>query len=423
MNQHTESSNRPHHEVIIVGGGQAGLSVSYQLQKLGIDHRVFEKNRIGHSWREDRWDSFCLVTPNWQCRLPDFPYQGDDPQGFMLKDEIVEYIEAFARKVDAPIREGVAVRRVRRDKQGRLEVTTSDGEYTANHLVVATGGYDIPFIPAYAHSLPQHIVQVHTMHYRNPDQLPPGEVLVVGTGQSGVQIMEDLHLAGRKVHLAVGTAPRSPRMYRGRETTEWLYDLGFYELTVDRHPLGDEVRHKTNHYLTGRDRGHEIDLRKYALEGVKLYGSMANISGSRLEFQPDLTRNLDAADQVYLNIRNDIDRYIADNRIDAPEEPPFRKVWEPEFDPTHIDADEAGITSIVWAIGFKPDYRWIELPCFDGRGHPVFKRGITQVEGLYFIGLPWLNTWGSGRFLGIAEDSEFLAMEIAKRLSNRREAA
>jgi putative flavoprotein involved in K+ transport len=423
MKQHQNATPSVHYDVIIVGGGQAGLSVSYHLQKPGINHIVFEKNRVAHSWRADRWDTFCLVTPNWQCRLPDFPYQGNDPQGFMLKDEIVEYVEAFAQKVNAPLREGVAVTRVCRSKSGKLEVTTSEGQFSANHLVVATGGYDIPIVPDYAHSLPKHITQVHSMHYRNPAQLPPGEVLVVGSGQSGVQIVEDLHLAGRKVHLAVGSAPRSPRLYRGRETTEWLFDLGFYDLTVDRHPLGDEVRHKTNHYLTGRNGGHEIDLRKFALEGVRLYGSMANIRGARLEFRPDLTKNLDDADEIYVNIRNDIDRYIAENNIDAPVEPPFRKLWEPDFDPVSVDADEAGITSIVWAIGFRPDYSWIELPAFDGRGHPRFRRGITDVAGLYFIGLPWLNTWGSGRFLGIAEDAEYLAVEIAERLSSMRAAA
>ncbi|WP_256361224.1 MSMEG_0569 family flavin-dependent oxidoreductase [Methylomonas koyamae] len=391
-----------HYEVIVVGGGQAGLSVSYYLQKHGINHVVFEKNRIGHSWRHDRWDSFCLVTPNWQCRLPDFPYQGDDPQGFMLKHEIVEYVEAFAKKVNPPIMEGVSVNRVWRGKNSVLHVVTSNGEFTADHVVVATGGYDIPIVPDYAHSLPKHITQLHSVDYRNPDQLPDGEVLVVGSGQSGVQLMEDLHLAGRKVHLAVGSAPRSPRMYRGRETTEWLYDLGFYDLTIDKHPLGDAAKHKTNHYLTGRGGGHEIDLRKFALEGVKLYGSMVNISGSKLEFLPDLTKNLDDADEVYVSIRNDIDSYIAAHNIDAPVEPPFRKVWQPEFDPTAIDADRENITSIVWAIGFRPNYRWIELPAFDGRGFPQFDRGISNVDGLYFIGLPWLHTWGSGRFLGIA---------------------
>jgi len=406
-----------HYDVIIVGGGQAGLSVSHCLQKQGINHIIFEKNRIGHSWRNDRWDSFCLVTPNWQCQLPDFPYPGNDPKGFMLKDEIVEYVEAFAQKVNPPIREGVSVTRVCRGQNGQLNVTTNCGEFTADHLVVATGGYDIPIVPDYAHSLPKRIKQIHSIDYRNPEQLPEGEVLVVGTGQSGVQLMEDLHLAGRKVHLAVGSAPRSPRMYRGRETTEWLYDLGFYDLTIDRHPLGDEAKHKTNHFLTGRSGGHEIDLRKFALEGVKLYGSMANIHGTTLEFKPDLTKNLDDADEIYVNIRNDIDRYIADNNIDAPVEPPFRKVWEPEFDPTSIDADAENITSIVWAIGFRPNYRWIELPVFDGRGYPQFDRGITHVDGLYFIGLPWLHTWGSGRFLGIADDAHYLANIIHGKLA------
>ncbi len=411
------ATTRLHYDTIIVGGGQAGLSVSYRLQKLGVDHMIFEKHRVGHSWRNERWDSFCLVTPNWQCQLPDFPYPGTDPKGFMLKDEIVEYVEAFRRKVKPPIMEGVTVTKVCRGDKGLLHVSTTGGEYSAYHLLVATGGYDIPIVPDYAHSLPPRIKQVHSVNYRNPDQLPEGEVLVVGSGQSGVQIMEDLHLAGRKVHLAVGSAPRSPRQYRGRETTEWLYDLGFYQLTIDRHPLGDDAKHKTNHYLTGRSGGHEIDLRQFALEGVRLYGSMANIRGTTLEFQPDLTKNLDEADEVYVSIRNDIDRYIADHNIDAPVEPPFRKVWEPEFDPISIDADKENITSIVWAIGFRPDYRWIQLPVFDGRGYPQFDRGITNEEGLYFIGLPWLHTWGSGRFLGIADDAQYLADVIQRKLA------
>jgi len=163
--------------------------------------------------------------------------------------------------------------------------------------------------------------------------------------------------------------------------------------------------------------GHEIDLRQFALEGVKLYGSMANIDGDKLEFLPDLTKNLDDADEIYVKIRNDIDRYITENNIDAPVEPPFRKVWEPEFDPTSIDANAENITSIIWAIGFRPNYRWIELPAFDGRGFPQFDRGITNVEGLYFIGLPWLHTWGSGRFLGIADDAQYLAEVIQSKLA------
>ena len=407
--------NQKDYPVVVVGGGQAGLSVSYYLQQQGIEHIVLEKKFVAHAWAKDRWDTFCLVTPNWQCRLPDFPYAGDDPEGFMLKDQIVEYVQAFALKTRPPVVEGVGVNRVTRQANGDLLVATTAGDFHTRHVIVATGGYDLPIIPAYAERLPRHIQQIHSVDYRNPEQLPEGEVLVVGTGQSGVQLMEDLHLAGRKVHLCVGPAPRSPRVYRGRESTAWLMDMGVYELTVDRHPLGDKARERTNHYMTGRDGGHEIDLRKFALEGVKLYGSMADIEGSTLRFLPDLEKNLDDADEVYVGIRRDIDRYIAAQGMDAPAEPDFVKVWRPEHEVLALDAEAAGITTIIWAIGFRPDYRWIELPAFDGRGHPKYERGVSSVPGLYFLGLPWLNTWGSGRFLGIADDARYLADVIGGR--------
>ena len=407
--------DRKDYPVVVVGGGQAGLSVSHYLKQQGIEHIVLEKKFVAHSWAQDRWDTFCLVTPNWQCRLPDFPYAGDDPEGFMLKDQIVEYVQAFALKTRPPVVEGVAVNRVTRQADGDLLVNTTAGDFHTRHVIVATGGYDLPIIPAYAERLPKSILQIHSVDYRNPQQLPEGEVLVVGTGQSGVQLMEDLHLAGRKVHLCVGPAPRSPRVYRGRESTAWLMDMGVYELTVDRHPLGDKARERTNHYMTGRDGGHEIDLRKFALEGVQLYGSMADIDGSTLRFLPDLEKNLDDADEVYMGIRRDIDRHIAAQGIDAPVEPDFVKVWRPEQEVLSLDAEATGITTIIWAIGFRPDYRWIELPAFDGRGHPKYERGVSPVPGLYFLGLPWLNTWGSGRFLGIAEDAQHLAHVIAQR--------
>ncbi|MGM9486570.1 MSMEG_0569 family flavin-dependent oxidoreductase [Ideonella sp. YS5] len=404
-----------HYPVVVIGAGQAGLSASHYLQQAGIAHVLLEKRRIAQSWRQDRWDSFCLVTPNWQCRLPDFPYAGPDPKGYMLKDEIVAYLEAFAAKIRPPVLEGVAVTRLSRDASGAFDVETSVGRCRADHVIVATGGYDIPIVPPGAHGLSTAVTQRHSVDYRNPDQLPPGAVLVVGSGQSGVQIMEDLFIAGRQVHLAVGSAPRSPRMYRGRESTEWLHELGFYELTVDRHPLRDEARHKTNHYMSGRDGGHEIDLRRFALKGVKLYGSFADAQGNTVRFVPDLTKNLDDADEVYCGIRRDIDAYIARAGIDAPAEAPFEKAWAPAQDPTSLDLEAAGITSIVWAIGLRADYRWIDLPAFDGRGHPTFKRGVSPVSGLYFLGLPWLNTWGSGRFLGVADDARHLVDTIVQR--------
>lgn len=404
----------PHLPVIIIGGGQAGLSVSWYLCAEGVEHLVLERHRRFESWRNNRWDSFCLVTPNWQCRLPGWPYRGSDPDGFMLKDEIVDYVDGFADSFDPPLREGVEVTRVWQ-QGGTYHLTTSLGAFTADQVVVATGGYDSPIVPPYAAQIDPAITQMHSRDYRRPSQLPQGGTLIVGTGQSGVQLMEDLHRDGRDVHLAVGPAPRSPRKYRGRDATDWLHDAGHYQITIDQHPDPAKALSQTNHYMSGRDGGKEIDLRKFALEGVRLYGSMSGAEGTQAQFLPDLEKNLDDADRSYVGIRSQIDAWIAAQGIDAPEEPPFVKVWRPEREVTEVDLAAEGITSILWAIGFRPDYGWLELDCFDDHGRPQYTRGVTQVPGAYFIGLGWLNTWGSGRFLGIDEDSRYLASHIVAR--------
>ncbi|WP_232830517.1 MSMEG_0569 family flavin-dependent oxidoreductase [Oceanicella sp. SM1341] len=409
-----------HVSVVIVGGGQAGLSVSWHLSRAGIDHVVLERHARFHSWRENRWDTFCLVTPNWQCRLPDFPYAGDDPDGFMLKDEITDYLDAFAESFDPPLHEGVTVTRVAQEGQG-YTVETSAGSWHCAQVVIATGGYDTPMVPPFAQALDPAIAQIHSRDYRRPAQVPEGATLVVGTGQSGVQIMEDLVRAGREVHLAVGPAPRSPRKYRGRDATDWLYDAGHYAMTIDRHPDPAAAVSKTNHYMSGRDGGKEIDLRRFHVEdGVQLYGSVAGMEGSRIRFLPDLAKNLDDADRSYVGIRTQIDAWIAKQGIDAPEEPPYAPLWQPERETEEIDCAALGITSVIWSIGFRPDYSWIEVPVFDARGRPVYRRGVCEVPGFHFIGLGWLNTWGSGRFLGIDEDSAYLAEAIAGQLATAR---
>lgn len=398
-----------HVAVAIVGGGQAGLAMSYGLKRKGIDHILFEKHRIGHSWREQRWDSFCLVTPNWQCTLPGFSYPGDDPQGFMGRDQIVAYIEAYVRSFNPPIQEGVTVSRLRRlYSNGGFELNTTMGDYTADQVVVATGGYHTPRIPAIAERLPQSIQQLHSSQYKNPQSLPPGAVLIVGTGQSGCQIAEDLHLAGRQVHLCVGGAPRSPRQYRGKDVVAWLDLMGYYDMPIDEHPQGEAVRHKTNHYLTGRGGGREIDLRQFAIEGMELYGRLKTIDGSRLEFTNDLAQNLDQADAVAESIKRTIDAYIEAHQIQAPVEPPYEPVWHPQNPALSLDCAAANITSLIWCIGFNSNFSWIDIPVFNGQGYPGHERGVTPVPGLYFLGLPWLYTWGSGRFSGIARDAQYL---------------
>ena len=410
------TSTTRHVPVAIVGGGQAGLSVSYHLKQRGIAHLVFEKHTAAHTWATQRWDTFCLVTPNWQCDLPGHRYDGPDPDGFMRKDEIVAYLEAFVAKVRPPIREGVAVTRVARRADGLFAVQTSEGDYTADEIVVASGGYHTPIIPRLAERLPPAITQIHSNAYRNPAQLPDGAVLVVGSGQSGAQIAEDLHLAGRQVHLAVGDAPRCARFYRGRDVVAWLADMGYYEKTVDDHPLRDGVRDNTNHYVTGRDGGRDIDLRRFALEGMALHGILDDYADGALRFRDNLRRSLDQADRTYNGINAAIDAYIAEAGIAAPVQAPYSPVWEPGEPVTALPLEGSGITSIVWCIGFAPDFRWLDASVFNGAGRPKHRRGVTQEAGISFVGLPWLNTWGSGRFGAVGRDAEYIVQVIQERL-------
>jgi putative flavoprotein involved in K+ transport len=420
-----------HYDAVVVGAGQAGLSMSHVLKQAGIHHVVLEKHRIAHAWRSERWDSFCLVTPNWQCQLPGHPYVGSDPEGFMLKHEIVDYLERYAEAFEPPVLEGVSVVRVAYDAARRgtappFEIQTSAGAVTADHVIVATGGYHDPFVPEASGRFPSSIAQLHSRDYSNPDSLPEGEVLVVGTGQSGCQIAEDLLLAGRKVHLSVGNAPRCARRYRGKDVVEWLNLMGHYELPVDEHPSKRHVRDKTNHYVTGRDGGRDIDLRDFALRGVSLYGTFEDAIGTRLRFAPDLARNLDAADAVYESINRSIDAYIEQRGLAAP--PPTRYVapWAPAREDTELDLTATRITSVVWAIGFRTNFSFIDAPIFDAKGLPEHERGVTPVPGLYFLGLPWQYTWGSGRLCGVGRDAAHLGRRIAEAVQReavQREAA
>jgi len=395
-----------HLPVVVVGGGQAGLATSWHLTAQGLDHLVLEADRVGSEWRNRRWDSFCLVTPNWQCRLPGFPYDGHDPDGFMVRDEIVGYLENYSQSYDVPIVEGVRATRL----DHGFRITTSQGVVTADQVVVATGPYQRPQIPRIAERLA--VPQLHSSQYKNPDQLPPGEIVVVGTGQSGCQIAEDLHLAGRTVHLATGSAPRVARFYRGLDVVAWLERMGYYSKGIDEFDDTDAVRFRVNHYVTGRDGGRDIDLRKFALEGMRLYGRLIDADQHELRFAADLPQNLDHADAVSEGIKDSIDAYIAAEGIDAPEEPRYRPVWNPSQTPESLSLQ--GIGAVVWSTGFRRDDAWIRVPVFDGRGYPTHRRGVTSVPGLYFIGLPWQHTWGSGRFGGVADDAQYVVERITE---------
>ena len=411
-------STPQHHDVIIVGAGQAGLSLSHYLQQRGIDHLLLEKNTPMHAWRHQRWDAFCLVTPNWQCKLPGHDYSGPEPHGFMKKAEIIDYLDAFVEKVKPPILTGVTVRHLTARAGGGHALQTTAGDFTAGQVVVCSGGYHEPVVPRLAERLPGGIVQLHSEQYRNPQALPEGAVLVVGSGQSGAQIAEDLHLAGKQVHLAVGDAPRCARFYRGRDVVDWLADMGYYDMPVDQHPLREGVRDNTNHYVTGRDGGRDIDLRAFALQGMRLHGLLSSLDDGVMRFQDTLKDALDHADRTYNGINAAIDKHIAQLGLDAPPPSVYEPVWQPSDDGSHtsLDLAAAGITSVIWCIGFKPDFGWVDAPIFNGRGQPVHRRGVTPQPGLYVLGLPWLHTWGSGRFSGVARDALYLAEQIDARL-------
>lgn len=397
--------------VVVIGGGQAGLAISWHLVREGIDHVVLERDTIAHTWRDARWASFCLVTPNWQCQLPGYSYSGADPDGFMVKSEILAWLDGYVASFDPPVRDHTTVTSVRASADG-FAVQTTSGEIVADQVVVATGGYHQPAVPRIGERLPASVLQVHSSGYVGPSQLPDGPVLVVGTGQSGAQIAEDLHLDGREVHLAVGHAPRFARRYRGRDVIAWLHDTGHYAKPVTDKPVEERTQDKTNHYVTGRDGGRDIDLRAFAADGMTLHGRLVAIEAAT-KFADDLGANLDAADAVYNGINELIDSHIEAHGLAVVEGPSrYTPVWAPSAAESSVPADH--FAAVVWATGFTRDYRWLHAGVFDGAGHPQHDRGVTDVQGLYFLGLPWLHTWGSGRFAGIALDAEFIADRVTR---------
>ena len=401
-------------DTIVVGGGQAGLSVSWHLTQAGREHIILDRGEIGDTWR-NRWDSFCLVSPNRLCRLPGFPYHGDDPNGFMLRDEIVDYIESYAASFNPSYRAGVDVERITEAvDEGRFTLTTSDGLLISRNLVITVGTHQYPNFPIWHEDLPEGVTGIHTRDYRNAEGLADGAVFIVGSGQSGCQVAEDLHLSGRTVHLAVGNAGRIPRSYRGRDIFEWDLATGYMTMPVEQHPMGTDIRFKAHPHLSGRDGGRTINLRQMALNGVLLHGKVLGVEGGCFRFSDDLSEMLDRVDQFCSDEMEGIDRFIKENGLDDPIEDIELINWQPEPEPesAFFDLLEAGVSTVIYATGFHFDFRWIDLPVFDKRGYPCYARGVTEVPGLYFCGLHWMHTQGSGLFYGIGEDAEYVVTHI-----------
>lgn len=399
-----------HIDTVVIGGGQAGLVMSHYLQEAGREHVVLEKERMVKSWREERWDSFTLVTPNWQLKLPGMAYEGDDPDGFLRREEVVDYLERFIERVDPPVREGVEATAVELAPDAdALIVRTSDGDYQAENVVVAAGTFQRANIPDFSSQLNSEVEQMHSSEYRNPEQLAPGAVLVVGSGQSGCQIAEELLEDGRKVYLATGRAQRLPRRYRGKDSMRWLVRTGFVDRTVDKLP-SPEARFAPNPHVSGKDGGRTINLHRFCREGMRLLGHVRDGRGTKLAFAPDLKENLAAADEFAKEFKEGVDEFIEKQGLQAPEEDEaeLRDGYEAPVI-TELDLEEAGIKTIIWATGYEFDFSWIDFPIFDEYGYPVQERGVTPQPGLYFLGLHWMHTIKSGLFLGIDEEAAYVA--------------
>jgi putative flavoprotein involved in K+ transport len=405
-----------HVDTVVIGGGQAGLAISYYLTQARRDHLVLEKKHVACVWQDERWDSFALVGPNWMLGLPDMPYRGDDPEGFLTRNEVIEYLETFAALVAPPILEGVEATAVEAASESAdLIVRSSAGEYRAANVVVATGTFQRPKIPSFGTRLSRDVQQIHSSQYRNPHHLKPGAVLVVGSGQSGCQIAEDLHEQGREVLLSTSRVGRAPRRYRSKDVMCWNELMGVYRMTVDQLPSPAD-RFAPSYQLSGTHGGHTISLHAFSRDGIRLLGRVRDGRGGSLDIAPDLRDNLAAADRAALEFKQGVDRFIRERGLEAPEdnEPEARDGYDVPV-VTRLNLDLAGITTIIWATGYSFDYSWVKFPIFDQSGYPVQQRGVTPRPGLYFLGLDWLHTVLSGTLAGVGDDAAYVAEHIVSR--------
>ncbi len=391
-------------DTVIIGGGQAGLTISHALTLRARPHVVLERARVAERWRTERWDSLRFQFPNWAIRLPSFGYTGNEPDVYAHRDEIVRFIEAYAQAIDAPVRTGVEVRSLSGSATSdSFELDTSDGAIFARNVVVATGPYQQPAVPAAAAELGD-IVQLTASNYRNPGQLPPGGVLVVGAGASGCQIAEELLRSGRAVTLSVGAHRRVPRRYRGKDVIWWISALGMDDRVAD-----EQESRKAPLVISGAYGGRTVDLRRYAAEGMRLIGRVLGARDGVLTLSSDLAAMLAEGDAAYAGFVRAADAF-ADASM--PIEPPTPEFPEPPLSPATLDLAAAGIRSVVWATGYRTDFGWIDLPLFQPDGRPRHKRGVTDVAGAYFLGLPLLHKSKSSFLSGVGEDASFLAEHI-----------
>jgi putative flavoprotein involved in K+ transport len=404
-------------ETVVIGGGQAGLAMSYCLRQHGCEHLVLERARVAERWHSERWDSLCFQFPNWSIELPGLAYSAPDAHGFAHKTDVARFIAGYGVWAQAPVRTGVDVTSLRRLQSGvGFDLETSQGRLQARNVIVATGPYQRPCPPSGECDLPSDVVQLHASAYRNPAALPAGAVVVVGSGASGCQIADELVEAGRHVFLSVGRHRRLPRSYRGRDVFWWRRELGELDRLVSSLP----PRHRSAPPLvTGAHGGYELDLRQSARRGLQLLGHFRGAADGSMAFAQDVESSLRDGDQAYREFLAAVDTHVTQAGLDAPGAADTGVLPMPRG-PTellvpraslNIAADRIG--SVIWATGYALDFRWINVPVFDATGAPLHQRGVTSVAGLYFLGLRWLNKLKSSFLCGVGEDAAYIASCIA----------
>jgi putative flavoprotein involved in K+ transport len=408
-------------ETIVIGAGQAGLSTSYFLHQTGHEHLVLEgADAPAPAWRNERWDSFTLVSPNWSYCLPGGEYDGPDPDGYMSREELVARFDAYAAPLMEHIQCQTRVQTIAANDDGGYQLSTSNGPFAARTVVIATGGEHAPKVPAIAAGLDDRVTQLHSSAYRNAAQLPPGAVLVVGSGQSGAQIADDLMRAGRQVFLSVGSAGRVPRRYRGKDIFDWLFnDIRFFDLTPERFPAPIETFSPP--HLTGARGGATLNLHAFTGDGMRLLGRIQAADGTRLSIRPDLYESLARADGFEQKLVQTVDGFIAANGISAPlEELPQRRdgFAQPQLETLDLAAE--GVASIIWATGFHADFSPIQLPVLDEKGHPIQNRGVSPHPGLFFAGFPWMPAMRTGILPGVGDHAQYIAEQVIARSNGKR---
>lgn len=408
--------------VVVIGAGQAGLAMSWWLAQRSIDHVVLERGEVANTWKTERWDSLRLLTPNWQSRLPGHGYQGDDPDGFRTMPETIAFIEGYAASLSAPVRTHTPVTAVRRN-DGGYQVETPQGTWHASAVVLATGAFNIPNVPVLATSLPTGIASLTPLHYRNPDQLEDGGVLVVGASATGAQIAEEIQRSGRPVTLAVGEHVRVPRVYRGRDIQWWMDATGLLD---ERYDAVDDIvraRNVASLQLAGYADRRMIDLNALTALGVKLVGRLAGINNEgKAQFSGSLRNVCALADLKMNRLLDAIDLWASEHALDGTVEPPHR------YEPTAVEASppllrdltRGTIRTVLWATGFRPDYGWLQVPVLDAKGNIRHDGGVvTEAPGLYVMGLPFLRRRKSSLIDGVGDDARELTEHLAAYLDDR----